>query len=176
VRAPASAPELAAVARPALDAARRAVDGCRLVAIDPGFWFDYVMYDRCAWKEGEVAAYREKAAALAAYAVSHDLPLAARTFADHARLFGEWLALAERADTTRGTVRLFQDLALAYDAYDPEHRVDPDPPGIVKQYTEDFGVPIIHYIWESHRRYELHRAKPRPLLWRDGAQGPFLAD
>jgi hypothetical protein len=142
--------------------------------------------DVCAWKAGEVGAYAAKAKALAEYAKGRDLPLAARTLADHVHLFGEWLAAADRAQSGRGTARLFQDLVLAYDAYQPEQKLDPDPPGIVKQYTESFGDPHVHYIWSTPyipepgaraiTPYQVHQGLPRPLRWRNGAQGPFLGD
>jgi hypothetical protein len=181
--APFAAAELTALARPVIDAAARAADACHLVAIDPGTWFAYISYDVCTWKDADVAAYADKARELAAYAGGHDLPAPARTVADHARLFGEWLASAHRAKNGRGTARLFQDLALAWNAYAPDQKVDPDPPGIVKQYTEDFGEPRVNLIWRTPAYgqpgmtpFKAHQALPRPLKWRNGAQGPFLGD
>jgi hypothetical protein len=174
-RQPFAAAELAPLGRAAVDAALKAADACRLVATDPGTWFDYISYDQCSWKAGEVDAYQAALKPLLAYADAHELPAAPRTFVDHARLFGEWLSLAARSES-RGTVRLYQDLALAYNAQGPAQKVDADPPSIVKQYTEDFGVVFIDYIWKSYGRYKAHAARPRPFVWRTGAQGPFLAD
>jgi hypothetical protein len=184
--APFAAADFDPLARAALDAAATATNVCKLVATDPGTWFSYISWDVCSWKSGEVAAYAAKAGALGEYAKGHALPSPARTVADHVRLFGEWLAAAERAQNGRGTARLFQDLVLAYDAYKPDDKRDPDPPGIVKQYTEDFGDPKVHYIWstpytpssrgERMTSYKVHQRLPRPLAWRNGAQGPFLGD
>jgi hypothetical protein len=176
------------LARSTLDAAATAANACKLIATDPGTWFSYISWDVCSWKAGEVAAYAGKAGALASFAKGHDLPAGARTVADHARLFGEFLAAADRAQNGRGTARLFQDLVLAWNAYKPDQKRDPDPPSIVKQYTEDFGDVHINYIWnnpymvdtatgqETISRFKAHQRLPRPLRWRNGAQGPFLAE
>lgn len=172
---PFAAGELAPLTRGAVEAALKTADACKLVTAEPSSWFNYISYDQCAWKAGEVEAYEAALKPLLAYADSHDLPAAQRTFVDHARLYGEWLGLAAHSET-RGTARLFQDLALAYNATSPAQKVDPDPPSIVHQYTVNIGVHYTDYVWKSGGLYKAHAALPHPYVWKTGAQGPFLAD
>jgi hypothetical protein len=172
--AAAAGPELAPLSEAVIDAAGAIVAACGLDVVEPGDWFEFQTFDICKWKKGEPAAYQGAAAKLAAYAEDHDLPPAARTFADEARLFADWVGLAERSEKTRGTLRLYQDVALAWTALRPDRPVAPDPPHILKLWFEKMDDRWVDYIWSSKRTYAAHRALGTPLRWHTSPQGPFL--
>lgn len=185
VSAPA-APDEAAVkafdeaAGAALGAVAKALERCHLEAVEPGDWFRYEFFDWCEWKEGEVPP--ALAALDAALAKAKEVPALAAgrrgTVIEQLRLFRDWLDLAARSKQGRGTLALFQDLALAWNAYQPDKArlVAVDPPHVVAQYHEKFGVRHVEYIMESYKGYERHKSYGLPLPWVRGVHGPRLPD
>lgn len=165
-------------ARKALDAIQKALESCKLEYQEPGDWFVFDFFDWCRWKEGDVPAVSDAVAAVDAL-VKEAPELEQSKRADalaKLRLFREWIELSGRSKQSRGTLALFQEVAAAWNAYQPDKalHVAPDPPHIVRQYTEDFGHPHVNYISRSYGEFEARKKLGLPLPWRRGLHGPRL--
>lgn len=180
--APLTAEAYELAGRPTIDAATAVVAACRLVPTEPAGWFDYVTYDECTWKKQEVERY---VAASNAVEVSfaHEPPGPWRLFAGQAALFRDWLRVAIKTETTRGTLRLYQDVAKAWNLAAPAKPIATEPPNVLRQYFENMDdterdptTHFVDYVWRSGHRYDAHKAKGTPLEWHESAQGPFLAN
>lgn len=166
------------IAMKTLGAVDTALKGCKLEFTEPGFWFDFEFFDWCTWKEGVVPSVSKSAGELSALLkTAPELREDKRKdFIAKLDMFHDWLLLAERSKESRGTLALFQELALAWNAYqsDKNKHVAPDPAHIVHQYTVDFGNAHVNYLSESNRAWEKRKALGSPLPWRRGLHGPRL--
>jgi hypothetical protein len=128
-----------------------------------------------------VAAYQQQWLAFDAVAQAHPLRGAGATFREKALSFGDFTARALASQDTRGTAALFQDLAFAYNAWQPTTPVAVDPPRLVALY---FGVahsPSTDYFRNLHHDGEARKAafeaSGKHFFWRrgpNGFEGPYL--
>lgn len=122
-------PHTVALARAARDAATKLASACH-------FAEDYQeahhrFYDVCRWKPPELEPMR--AAAMAFLAAAPDAGEGA-IFAEHVRLFAEWIELIKERSIP-GTLAHYQDLAAAWNSYQPNERVPVDL-GQISKYSE----------------------------------------
>ena len=115
-------------ARAAREAAAKLAGSCYLVEE----WAeDFERYhDVCRWTAADADALRQAARGLAALAPEAGL---GASFAEHVRLFVEWVELLAKADTSSdsaqrpsGTLAHYQELAAAWNALQPAERVPLD--------------------------------------------------
>lgn len=154
--------------------------GCRLGS-DQVELISVIPFDRCPTDAGMVAAYGQALAAVEGrpVAVAARGPLA--SFLEKARAFGDFTRAALASQDTRGTAALYQDLALAYNAWRPDAPAAVDPPRIVALY---FGVahsPSTDYFRNLHHDGEARKAafeaSGKHFIWRrgpNGFEGPYL--
>jgi hypothetical protein len=109
-----------ALARAARDAATALAMKCRLVSQ----WEESFkrFYDICTWKPADLEPMRAAATAFAAGAPDAG---DAAVFAEHVRLFAEWIELIKDG-YTQGTLAHYQDLALAWNAFQPKEPIPVD--------------------------------------------------
>jgi hypothetical protein len=186
-------------ARAFVEAALAYAETCNLETDEPGNWFDYITYDVCSTDTkdtGPVIAagktFQDVAAPMA------NPPVPAKALADQVRIFREWAEGVEKIQVSRGTMLLYQGLALAYNAYKPEAKVPTEPKRALDQFFVEYPQRGVAYIWEQKGcydaqtlqyngcepgrptvrldRYAIHRQRGTPLAWRSSPQGPFLAD
>ena len=127
-----------------------------------------------------------------------DKPVLAQALADQIDVFQTWMDGISKIEVSRGTLRVYQGLALAFDAYKPDAKVPTEPKHALDQYFVAYPERGVAYIWEqvncydpktfnwvncepSHPyvrldRYAIHRKRGTPLLWRSSPQGPFIAE
>ena len=112
------------LARAAADAALVCARAC--IVLSPPFE-DAV--DDCPADAAQVHALVEAAGALGAQLGGDGGPVPgeAGVFAGTARLFAAWMEQGLRLKRTRGTLRLFQDVAEAWNAYQPRDPIPVDP-------------------------------------------------
>lgn len=138
-------PALLRVAVEARNAASVLVKDCDLVTGNESA----KLIESCSvWKKQDVVALRDATAALRAHPA---LPRTGRAaaFADELRLFSEWTDLVEETSTNkRGTLRHYQELALAWNAWQPTDKI-----------TVDIGNP---------------EADGGPIVWQRCADGPCV--
>jgi hypothetical protein len=177
-----------------LDAARSYGDTCHLTCEEPGNWFDFICYDTCDTSDAKVKPALDAFAALEPFDETR-APRAALAFVGHARALRDFLAGVPKAKVARGTLALFQETALAYAAFDPGSKVALVPKVPLDEFFVKHPAPGVSYIWEQPRcideswkvveclgkvrrvtGYELRAHRGTPLIWRMGAQGPFLTD
>jgi len=109
-----------ALARAARDAARRVALECRLQRSFDDNVIRY--YDICSWGRDVLEPLRAAAAALRA--VGPDAGEAA-VFIEHVRLFSEWVELM-REGRAQGTLAHYQDLARAWNSFQPSEPIPVD--------------------------------------------------
>lgn len=165
-------------AQRALGAMEEALKSCRLHYDEPADWFDFEFFDWCEWKEGDAPGVSQAVSAVDSL-VKESPALEEGKRADviaELRLFRDWLELSARSKQSRGTLALFQDVAAAWNGYqaDKALHVATDPPHIVRQYTEDFGVPHVNFISRSYGEFEARKKYGLPLPWRRSLHGPKL--
>jgi len=160
----------------AINAAQKALEACDLRVDEPGEWFDFMIYDWCEWKEGTIPAF-SKAVALVEGLVK-DAPALNQgprgTVIEQLKAYRDWLELADRAKQSRGSCSLFQQLAVAWNTYQPDKKVDTDPKQIVEQYHVRMKGAHPHYISKSFGLYAARKRLGIPLPWRRGVHGPRL--
>jgi hypothetical protein len=125
VSRPVVAPRFVSAARAARDAATKLVATCRVYAAFHDTTREY--YDACRWKSAEVEPLR-----VARVAVRDASPDGGDggVFAEHVALFTDWVeAVTSRGSealstSSRGTLAHYQELALAWNAFQP---ADPIP-------------------------------------------------
>lgn len=85
--------------------------------------------DDCPVDEAKVQALSGSAAALGAFARDHAsmMPREAAVFSATVGHFGEWMSQGLRYKRTRGTLRLFQDVADRWNEYQPKELIPVDP-------------------------------------------------
>lgn len=90
-------------------------------------------HDACSWKKTDLEPLRAAAAA-----VRQSAPDAGpgSLYAEHVRLFSEWIEEASNVSLTQGTLAHYQDLALAWNAFQPKQRVQVDV-GAKGSYLDD---------------------------------------
>jgi len=186
-------------ARAFVDAALAYAETCNLRAEAPEGWFDFITYDVCSTEAKDLdpvlaagKAFQDVAAPMAA------LPIPAKAVADQVRIFREWADGVAKIQVSRGTMALYQGVALAYNAYKPDAKVPTEPKRALDQYFVAYPERGVAYIWEQVGcydpktfewlgcdparptvridRYGIHRARGTPLPWRSSSQGPFLAE
>ena len=186
-------------AKALLDAALAYAETCNLKAEAPTGWFDFITYDVCSDAAKDVDPVIAASKALEqVVAGMRDLPLSARGMAEESRIFREWAEGVAKIHVSRGTMRLYQDLALAWNAYKPDAQAPTEPKHALDQYFVAYPDRSVAYIWEqidcydektlvwlscdpAHPyvrmdRYTVHRKRGTPLVWRSSPQGPFLAN
>lgn len=181
-RSPATTPpEMAAAGAALIKSAEAFVGpGCKLGG-DAIELISIVPFDRCPSDAGMVAAYQQQWLAFDAAARAQPLRGAGATFHEKAQAFGDFTARALGSQDTRGTAALYQDLAFAYNAWQPTTPVAVDPPRMVALY---FGVahsPSTDYFRNLHHDGEARKtafeASGKHFLWRrgpNGFEGPYL--
>lgn len=122
-------PHTVALARAARDAATKLASACY-------FAEDYQethhrFYDVCRWKPPELEPMR--AAATTFLTAAPDAGEGA-IFAEHVKLFAEWIELIKERSIP-GTLAHYQDLAAAWNSYQPNERVPVDL-GQINKYSE----------------------------------------
>jgi hypothetical protein len=159
--ASAPSPETHRLARRVADAALACAKSC-VVWVPP---FDDAQ-DECRPDEPSVKALEDAAAALAAHAKDHPAEVrgAAAAFAAEARLFADWVGRGVLLERTRGTLRLFQDFADAWNAYRPEEPIPVDP---IEEYRlKGFGS-------KGYIMKPLDKTRGR-VVWKSCYDGPCL--
>jgi len=154
--------------------------GCKLGG-DEIELISIVPYDRCPTDAAMVAAYRRQLSAFDGLFAAWPPLGAPATFREKAAAFAEFTERALASQDTRGTAALYQDLAFAFNAWQPEHAVAVDPPRIVALY---FGVahsPSTDYFrnlrHDGEARKAAFEASGKHFLWRrgpNGFEGPYL--
>ena len=186
-------------ARAVVDAALAYAETCNLKAEEPTGWFDFITYDVCSNEAKDldpaIAAGKSLEQTTAGMRA---LPLPARAVAEEARIFVEFVEGVAKIHVSRGTMRLYQDLALAWNAYKPDAKAPTEPKHALDQYFVAYPERGVAYIWEQTGcydektvewvgcdpvhpyvrldRYGVHRKRGTPLPWRSSPQGPFLAN
>lgn len=181
------------------DAALAYAGTCDLSTEAPTGWFDFISYDVCSLDAKALEPVLEARKKLAdASPPPEAMPLPALAFAEQARIFGDFVDGVRAIRVSRGTMRTYQGLALAWNAYKPDAKIPTEPKHALDQYFVKHPSRPIDYIWEqtgcydptswayvgcepSHpyvraNRYDVRRAHGTPLAWRTSVQGPFLAD
>jgi len=128
-------PALLRVAVDARDAATAIAKVCHLDALYQPARF----VETCSWRPSDVEAFRTAATALRAYPA---LPHTGRgaSFVEEIRLFAEWVALVHETDIyPRGTLRHYQQLALAWNAWQPADKIIVDVGKL--SYRSAYGTP-----------------------------------
>jgi hypothetical protein len=172
---------------------------CDLKAEEPTGWFDFINYDICSSRpqDFEPVFAAKEAFDRATESMLH-VPLLARDLGDQIRIFANWIDGVSKIQVSRGTMRVYQGLALALNAYAPEAKMPTEPKHALDQYFVAYPVRGVAYIWEqvncydpvSFRwsdcsptspyvrmdRYAIHRKRGTPLVWRSSPQGPYLAE
>jgi hypothetical protein len=177
----ATSPEISAAGAALIKSAEAFIGpGCKLGG-DNIELISIVPFDRCPSDAGMVAAYRQKWQAFDAVAKRSPLRGPGATFREKAQAFGDFTAQALAVHDTRGTAALYQDLAFAYNAWQPTTPVAVDPPRIVALY---FGVahsPSTDYFRNLHHDGEARKAafeaSGKHFFWRrgpNGFEGPYL--
>jgi hypothetical protein len=149
-------------------------DQVELVSIIP--------FDRCPIDEAMAAAYGNALGEFGRLENGVELTGNGKTFAEKARWFGKWVGVALASHDTRGAAALYQNLALAFNAWQPERAVFVDSPRMLNLYFGVSGVPKIDYFRNlrsdgAKRRAEFV-ASGKHLIWRrgpNGFEGPFLS-
>jgi len=177
---------------------------CNLEADSPAGWFDFITYDVCSTSPKDIdpalaaAQTLESGVSERANLTKSDMPMAARAFLDQARIERDWLGGVEKIQVSRGTMRSYQALSIAYNGYKPDAKLPTEPKHALDQYFVAYPSRSVAYIWEQvycyepntfvyngcdpsrphvrMDRYAIHRHRGTPLEWRTSAQGPFLAD
>lgn len=182
-----------------VDAALTYTETCNLQVDAPKGWFDFISFDVCSTKHDDLAPV--EAAGKAFDGLDPTLksaPLEAVALFERIKTFRSWALGISKIKVTRGTMRIYQDLALAYDAYRPEAKVPTEPKHALDQYFVVHPERSVAYIWEqtgcydkktyeyvgcdpTHDyvrmdRYAIHRQRGTPLQWNQSPQGPFLPD
>lgn len=177
-QAPANAAEVRAfdaAARRSLDAIEVALKACDLLSNQPGDWFDLEIYDWCRFKPGTVPAVHAQVGEVAKLTKASPALLQGPrlTFVRQLQMFDEWVELASRAEQSRGTLLLYQELARAFGDYTKNPKVPLDPEHIVHQYFVQMKDPSDHYL-SKFGPYKSRRARGLPLPWKRGVHGPRL--
>ena len=176
-----AAPEVAAAGAALIKSAQAFVGpGCKLSG-DAIELISIVPFDRCPSDASMVAAYQRQWLAFDTVAKGQPRQGPGATFREKAQAFGDFTTRALASQDTRGTAALFQDLALAYNAWQPAAPVAVDPPRMVALY---FGVahsPSTDYFRNLHHDGEARKAafeaSGKHFLWRrgpNGFEGPYL--
>lgn len=163
---PSSSP--AAIAEEALrlaDAAKTAALTAAKSCIISVYAFDDAA-DDCPVPEADVKALEASAAALDAFVKKSaaGVPPDAKAFATVALAFSEWLVHGHKYKRTRGTLRLFQDVADAWNAYRPGAPIPVDP---VDEYRA-VGFGSKGYIMKPMKKTDGR------VLWKSCYDGPCL--
>ncbi|APR81853.1 Hypothetical protein A7982_07202 [Minicystis rosea] len=120
--------------------------------------------DGCTADAATVAPLAEAARSLLAHTEKHVVPGEAAAFAKTASLFAEWMTQAQKLQRTRGTLRLYQDVADAWNAYQPKAPIPVDP--IVEYRLYGFGSK--GYIMKPTPKTEGR------VVWKSCYDGPCL--
>jgi hypothetical protein len=147
-------------------------DAIELVTIVP--------YDRCPIEEPMVAGYLSALGEFEKLTRGARLEPQAQTFSDKASWFASWVRLALVSHDTRGMSALYQDLALAFNEWQPTAKVFVDSPFMIDTY---FGVSGRHgndYFrnlrGDGAKRKADFLASGKHFIWRrgpNGFEGPF---
>lgn len=139
-----------------------------------------IPFDRCRTNDGLVSAY-QKALADFEGKLGSTASGAVASFREKARSFGEFTKLALATKDTRGTAALYQDLAFAYNAWQPSTPVAVDPPRLVALYFGVAHVPETDYFRNLKKdgaaRKAEFEASGKHFIWRrgpNGFEGPYL--
>jgi len=140
-----------------------------------------VPHDRCATNDALVATYQAALVAFQQRAQRVSLAGEAATFSEKAAEFGEFTRAALKAHDTRGTAALLQDLARAYNAWQPEDRVPVDAPRMLDLYFGLSGDPRTDYFRNLRKDGAARKAafekSGKHLVWRrgpNGFEGPYM--
>jgi hypothetical protein len=152
---------------------------CRLSS-DQVELISVIPLDRCRTNEGLVSAYQQAFAAFDT-ALGSAKRGTAVSLREKARNFGDFTKLALATKDTRGTAALYQDLAFAYNAWQPNTPVAVDPPRMVALYFGVAKVPETDYFRNLHKdgpaRKAAFEASGKHFIWRrgpNGFEGPYL--
>lgn len=173
---------LKAVGHKAILAAQAFVgEGCRLGS-DAVELVTVIPFDRCPIDDRMVASYLSALGELNQLVNGFQPAPLAQTFIEKSKWFASWVQLALASHDTRGASALYQDLALAFNDWQPEAKVWVDSPWMIDTY---FGVSGRHandYFRNLHgdgaQRKAAFLASGKHLLWRrgpNGFEGPFAS-
>ena len=156
-------------------------DGCRLGA-DAVELVSVIPFDRCPTDDTMVKAYIAALNEFEKLTTGVKLAPVAQTFAEKSGWFASWVKLALASHDTRGTSALYQDLALAFNAWQPQAKVFVDSPGMIDSYFGVSGRPGNDYFrnlrGDGAKRKAAFVASGKHLVWRrgpNGFEGPFLS-
>ena len=156
-------------------------EGCRLGA-DAVELVSIIPFDRCPIDEPMVKSYLGALSEFDKLTESVKLAPLAKTFAEKSRWFADWVKLALASHDTRGASALYQDLALAFNAWQPNSQVFVDSPSMIDTYFGLSGRPQNDYFRNLHgdgaKRKADFVASGKHLVWRrgpNGFEGPFLS-
>jgi hypothetical protein len=120
--------------------------------------------DECPADAGAVKALADAADALAAHGRARRMAGDAAAFATTASLFAEWMSRGLERKRTRGTLRLFQDVADAWNAYQPKEPIPVDP---IEEYRL-YGHGSKGYIMQPVKKVDGR------VVWKSCYDGPCL--
>jgi hypothetical protein len=159
----------------ALEQTHKTLDVCQLASIEPGTWFDLEIFESCTWNEKDLASLLSDMDKIFALVKQHpELEQGKRASVIHQfHLFSDWMKLSQRAKQVRGTLALFQGLAITWNSYQPKQKTAADPPKIVTQYFEHMPDEHDHYL-STFGPYKARKARGLPLKWFAAIHGPRL--
>lgn len=157
----ASAEDTYRLAKPAADAALAAAKKCTISAPP----FDDAA-DHCPVDEATGKALTSAVSALTTHvrANAPSVPRDAAAFAETVARFEEWVRQGLEYSRTRGTLRLFQDVADAWNAYRPKEPLAVDP-------VEEYG--LVGYGSKGYIMKPLKKTDGR-VVWKSCYDGPCL--
>jgi hypothetical protein len=152
------------LARPAKESALACARTCVIHA--PSF---QDAADACNPDAATVKALADAAAALEAHAGAHPAEVRgpAAAFAGAAQLFADWVVKGVSLGRTRGTLRLFQDVAEAWNAYRPGEPIPVDPVDEYRRYGFGSKGYIMRPLQKTAGKAVWKSCYDGPCLWED---------
>lgn len=133
-------PAFLALAKTVRNSAAAVVKRCRLTSET-----QRALYAACSLVPAEVDALLESVRALRA-APNPPKTGPAASYLEEARMFAEWIELM-RTSSTRGTLARYQDLATAWNTWQPSDAIDVDPADVPRYLSIDAGTKSSRLVW-----------------------------
>jgi hypothetical protein len=158
----------------AIQRIHRTLEDCQLIESAGDVGAEWEIFETCEWKEKEMTAMLSAIHENLVWVKQHpDLAQGERaSIVKQFQLFSDWMKFSQRAKQTRGTLALFQGLAITWNSYQPKQKTAPDPPTIVAHY---FGQVhnVVREAW-AQKKVEARRKRGLPLPWEAAVHGPRL--
>lgn len=133
-------PAFLVLAKAVRDSAAAVVKHCRLSSET-----QRAVYAYCSLIPAEVDALLASVRALRA-APNPPKTGPAASYVEEARMFSEWIELMRRS-STRGTLARYQDLATAWNAWQPNDAIDVDPAKVPEYLSIEAGTKSSRLVW-----------------------------